>query len=292
MLRQWFSITAVLAGAAFLLAIDASQAQERRLGRRFRGDYYEYVPASPPSEFRSADSYASAAPMQPNQVALEVRVPADAEIFVDGAKTVQKGTLRRFVSPPIPPGPRYTYEIKAKWMEGGREVSQIRKLNVRAGDRLSVDLTRPATEMMPTDSRPAREGRSGRRLRGDSYEPVPASPPSELRRADYYTPETARSSMQPNQVSLEVRVPADAEIFVEGEKTAQKGTLRRFVSPPITPGTRYTYEIKAKWMEGGREVDRTRKVDVRAGDRLRVDLTKPSEEKDKTKQEQKHQHKE
>src|SRR6266404_8674517 len=37
-------------------------------------------------------------------VLISVSAPADAEIWFDGSKTVQTGTLRRFVSPPIVPG--------------------------------------------------------------------------------------------------------------------------------------------------------------------------------------------
>src|SRR5262249_40238954 len=154
----------------------------------------------------------------------------------------QKGSSRLFISPAITPGVRYTYEIRGKWLENGREVNQTRKVEVRAGDRLFVDLTRPATEMMPIESAPARERRFfGRRNRGDTSHNVPRAPttaPTESRRPDKYSPEPAPMPMQLNQVSLEVRVPADAEIFFEGEKTTQKGTLRRFVSPPITPGAR------------------------------------------------------
>jgi uncharacterized protein (TIGR03000 family) len=78
-----------------------------------------------------------------------------------------------------------------------------------------------------------------------------------------------------NAVLIGVRVPENAEIWFDGEKTSQKGTLREFVTPPLDPGQKYTYEIKARWDENGREVTRVRKQEVYAGDRLLVNMLAP-----------------
>ena len=69
-----------------------------------------------------------------------------------------------------------------------------------------------------------------------------------------------------------MRLPANAEVTVEKEKTTQTGPRRSFISPPITPGRTYVYELSAKWMENGQEVVRTRKVNVRAGQQVMVDF--------------------
>lgn len=74
---------------------------------------------------------------------------------------------------------------------------------------------------------------------------------------------------------LNITVPPDAEIWVQGVKMSGSGTRRQFASPPLEQGEDYEYKIQARWMENGREVARTRTVDVHAGDRLNVDLTKP-----------------
>jgi uncharacterized protein (TIGR03000 family) len=252
MVRQWFPVTAVLAGVVLMLAIDSSQAQERRFGRRFRGNTYEYVPGNP-TMTEGVIYYPSAPPgtAEANQVMLEVRVPmSDADITIGGETTTQKGMVRRYVSPPITPGRTYTYEINAKWMENGREINRTRTLQVMAGQRLGIDMTRPAPETMRTDSRMTQE-----------------------RRSQYFSPE-----MSGNQARLEVRAPANADLLIEGQATMQKGTLRHFVSPPIEPGRSFTYELTAKWMENGRPVTRTKTVDVRAGQLVQVDLTQPAGE--------------
>jgi uncharacterized protein (TIGR03000 family) len=77
---------------------------------------------------------------------------------------------------------------------------------------------------------------------------------------------------------LTVVVPADAEVFVDGELTRQKGTERRFTTPPLVGGKRYTYDVRARWKEGGKPVEQTRKVPVRAGARVRVDFLSPPPE--------------
>jgi uncharacterized protein (TIGR03000 family) len=71
-----------------------------------------------------------------------------------------------------------------------------------------------------------------------------------------------------------VRVPdPSAQVFIEGTPTTQGGTTREFVSPPLQSGQEYTYTLRARFNSGGQEVDRTRKIDVRAGSRATVDFT-------------------
>jgi uncharacterized protein (TIGR03000 family) len=87
-----------------------------------------------------------------------------------------------------------------------------------------------------------------------------------------------RMSMYPredgNVVRISVRVPPSAEIWFDGAKTTQTGSLRQFISPPIDAEGECTYAIRAHWTEGGQEVDRTQKVSVHAGDRLTVNFMK------------------
>jgi len=72
---------------------------------------------------------------------------------------------------------------------------------------------------------------------------------------------------------LEVRVPANAEVFFEGHKTAQTGTVRHFVSPSLDANQNYTYTVRAHWNENGQDIDRTKQVTVRAGQAETVDFT-------------------
>ena len=58
---------------------------------------------------------------------------------------------------------------------------------------------------------------------------------------------------------------ASAKTCAEDAKTTPTGAVREFHPPPLTPGKRYTYEIRARWTENGREVTQTRNVPVTAG---------------------------
>lgn len=69
---------------------------------------------------------------------------------------------------------------------------------------------------------------------------------------------------------LNVHVPADAQVWLEGNPTRQTGPNRLYVSPPLQAGHQYSYEIRARWTENGRAREETRHLTVRAGDRLDV----------------------
>ena len=71
-----------------------------------------------------------------------------------------------------------------------------------------------------------------------------------------------------------LKVPASAQVWFEGQKTAQSGTLRRFVSPPLDPGAAYVYTVRVRWQADGRPLNATRDITVRAGDWKTVDFTR------------------
>jgi uncharacterized protein (TIGR03000 family) len=95
----------------------------------------------------------------------------------------------------------------------------------------------------------------------------------------YYSDDQAPaySGQQDNSVALDIRVPANAQVWIEGQQTSQGGSLRRFVSPPLTTDKDYTYEVRAQWMENGRPVDQVREVTVHAGEQLTVDFMQPQQ---------------
>jgi uncharacterized protein (TIGR03000 family) len=77
-----------------------------------------------------------------------------------------------------------------------------------------------------------------------------------------------------NTAHVRVIVPASAEIWFDGDKTSQTGATREFVSPALTPGSDYTYQIKARWMENGQPVEKAQDINVRAGAVTLVDFTR------------------
>jgi uncharacterized protein (TIGR03000 family) len=113
--------------------------------------YPEYRPwirwkARPPAEaFEEVVLPAVAAPCQ-----IGLRVPADAEVFVEDAKSRQTGSTREFVSPPLNPGQIYQYTVRARWQENGKPVEQRQQVTVRSGSRTELVFpVPPPSEPLP-----------------------------------------------------------------------------------------------------------------------------------------------
>jgi uncharacterized protein (TIGR03000 family) len=97
-------------------------------------------------------------------------------------------------------------------------------------------------------------------------------PDSSITTQSLYTPAAS------NQASVTVVLPTpDAQVFVQGTDMTGQGAVRQFVSPPLEPGQDYAYTVRARWQEGGRTVDQTRTVDVRANQAATVDFTRPAQ---------------
>ncbi len=120
--------------------------------------------------------------------------------------------------------------------------------------------------------------RPARRLFGRTSEPVyfPVRPAS----SSGTDPAVTRTAFYPSEASdtvlITVRVPANAEILIDGNKMTQQGTLRQFVSPTLERGSTYSYEVQAKWTENGQEVNRTQKVEFQPGQQRSVDFLMPA----------------
>ncbi len=65
-----------------------------------------------------------------------------------------------------------------------------------------------------------------------------------------------------NKAHVHVRLPADAELWVNGQLVTPTGAERDFVSPELTAGKTYTYQITARWLRDGRAVEQTQQVPV------------------------------
>jgi uncharacterized protein (TIGR03000 family) len=79
-----------------------------------------------------------------------------------------------------------------------------------------------------------------------------------------------------NTATVCVVVPEGAQLWFGDQGTKQTGSVRYFESPPLTPGRKYYYDVKARWRDAnGKEVTRTRQVAVRANAVVTVDFTQP-----------------
>jgi uncharacterized protein (TIGR03000 family) len=80
-----------------------------------------------------------------------------------------------------------------------------------------------------------------------------------------------------NAAHLQLVVPQNAEVLFNGDPTTQTGTIREFVSPPLTPGKLFDYTITVRYpgADGNTVTDR-RVIHVRANDWFRIDFTRPA----------------
>ena len=89
----------------------------------------------------------------------------------------------------------------------------------------------------------------------------PSDVPTDSRQSGYYAPQAADDTAR-----IRVFVPTDAKVWIGGEETTKTGEERTFASPALTPGKAYTYQVKAVWMQDGKQVERTQKVKVHANE--------------------------
>jgi uncharacterized protein (TIGR03000 family) len=77
-------------------------------------------------------------PGDPQPALVNVEVPPNAEVWIDGAPTTQAGPTRAFQSPPLAAGKTYHYVVRARWKEGGGPVEQVRVVDVQGGQQSRV----------------------------------------------------------------------------------------------------------------------------------------------------------
>jgi len=78
--------------------------------------------------------------LQGDKVAhIRIEVPAeDAQVWIEDQRTQQAGKSRWFVSPALEKHQQFEYRIRARWTENGQAVEQTQRINVGAGDSVSV----------------------------------------------------------------------------------------------------------------------------------------------------------
>jgi uncharacterized protein (TIGR03000 family) len=97
---------------------------------------------------------------------------------------------------------------------------------------------------------------------GEVYESAPSIPEPPADGGDA----TATST----DATLTVTVPEGAKIFVNGSATTSTGNTRRYVSRGLSPGYRYTYEVRAEVERNGEKVEETKTVQVEAGRQVQL----------------------
>lgn len=82
-------------------------------------------------------------PKDPNVVAIKILMPNEhASLWIEGKYTEGAGPLvRRYFTPPLPPGQPFGYRVKAVWTKDGKAVGTEKQVIFRAGDgEVTADL--------------------------------------------------------------------------------------------------------------------------------------------------------
>ena len=91
-------------------------------------------------------------------------------------------------------------------------------------------------------------------------------------------PEAERTNVLPeagdsnDTAMLNLQIPANAVVYVNGSRTSTPGNFRSYVSRNLKPGRNYTYEVKAELERDGQVLTRTRVVQLTVGDNKTFDM--------------------
>lgn len=74
-----------------------------------------------------------------SQVALmNVSVPAEAKVFVNGSATTSTGAQRQYVSRGLEAGNRYAYEVRAEIVRDGQTITETKNVTLGPGEQASL----------------------------------------------------------------------------------------------------------------------------------------------------------
>jgi uncharacterized protein (TIGR03000 family) len=85
----------------------------------------------------------------------------------------------------------------------------------------------------------------------------------------YYTPVSVD-----NSATVQVRVPANAQLWFDDTLTKQSGTMRLFYTPQLDAGKPFKYTVRVQWDDNGKKMEKTKEIEVRAGKQIDLDFTK------------------
>ena len=89
-------------------------------------------------------------PIDP-KASVVVRVPANAKVFVDGYQLKSTSTERVFTTPSLEPGESYFYNVRVIVEKDGKELEEVRRVTVRAGEISRLAFDNMNDRLMPDD---------------------------------------------------------------------------------------------------------------------------------------------
>jgi len=78
---------------------------------------------------------------------IQVNLPADAKLTIDGAATTSTSASRSFATPTLELGQEYYYTLTAEIVRDGKTLSATKRVAVRAGEEARVVIDVPVTSV-------------------------------------------------------------------------------------------------------------------------------------------------
>jgi uncharacterized protein (TIGR03000 family) len=86
----------------------------------------------------------------------------------------------------------------------------------------------------------------------------------------------ARPKPAEDRAYFTIHLPVSrAEVSIEGEKSVQDKATQDYVSPQLTPGNKYYYEVIVRWIANGKQYEAKQSFPVYPGKPVLVDFTGP-----------------
>jgi uncharacterized protein (TIGR03000 family) len=90
------------------------------------------------------------------------------------------------------------------------------------------------------------------------------------------SPSPADQPPPDNLAHFQLTVPENAEVLIDGTRTTQTGSVREFMTPALTPGSRYSYKVTVRYSDAqGKVVEDARDIRFQANDWFAIDFTRP-----------------
>lgn len=80
------------------------------------------------------------------------------------------------------------------------------------------------------------------------------------------------AEQQPRASGIQMFVPYDAKIVVNGQEMKGRGEVRRFSSEPLVKGVAYNYEVKMEVVRNGERVTKTELVQLQPGKITNIEM--------------------
>src|SRR5262249_21307670 len=69
---------------------------------------------------------------------------------------------------------------------------------------------------------------------------------------------------------ITVRLPENADLWLHGTKVTATGPVRVFNTPPLAPGSKYTYAVRARWLDNDTTMDQKQTIVFTPGENVEV----------------------